>query len=396
MDKDNEIVNIMRLAETNSKLLTTSLSLNAVVKILSEPPSTKSGKMFGTTLAVKDMVAIKGQVRGNGNPLDMHLGAQELQDSPLIAALRQAGVAIVATTSMLEYAAGAQHPDLAETRSPLNPELTAGGSSGGSAALVGAGICDLAVGTDTGGSIRIPAAYCGAIGFKPTAGRLPTAGITALSPTFDHAGFLSQSVELIQQAMSVTTLDWREVSSPPALRLGVPEDWINDPRVDNRIVQQFREVCNKLRSHGIKIYPINTTLFEEFRKIFLPILLFEIWEIYGKTTTNDPKHFGPDTLRLFIASSDVTKSQYKTACNQRQELLERLNEEMATVNALIMPTVPYFPPKKTPPIDSELGAYEGLFVEVFNATSSAFAISRSISFQVYSSRSFGAANLHTL
>jgi Asp-tRNA(Asn)/Glu-tRNA(Gln) amidotransferase A subunit family amidase len=364
----NKLVIKSRVAETYSKLLSTGFLLNAVVKVIPDVPAPLSGKLFGMTMAVKDMVAIKGQVRGNGNPHDMQLGVAELHDSPLITSLREAAVAIVATTSMLEYAAGAQHPNLAEARSPLNPQLTAGGSSSGSAALIGAGICDLAIGTDTGGSIRIPSAYCGAIGFKPTSGRLPMNGITALSPTFDHAGFLSKRIETIEQAMSVATVDWREVLVPQSLRLGIPEDWIKDPRVDDRIAQQFSEVRDDLNSHGIKLNAVDVSPFEEFRKIFLPILLFEIWEIYGITATNDPQHFGPDTLRLITAAHQVTREEYQFALSRRQVLLETLNDAMAGVDALIMPTVPYFPPQKTPPIDSELGAYEGLFVEVFNVT----------------------------
>ena len=366
--KDDEQVNKSHIDETYSKLLTTGFELKAVVKTIHVTPPPTPGKLFGMSLAVKDMVAIKGEVRGNGNPHDMQLGAAELQDSPLIASLRGAGVAIVATTSMLEYAAGAQHPELAEARSPLNPQLTAGGSSGGSAALIGAGVCDLAIGTDTGGSIRIPAAYCGAIGLKPSTGRLATVGITALSPTLDHAGFLAQRIESIEAAMSVATSDWRDVTTPQSLRLGVPEGWVEDPRVDHRIVQQFRELLAQLASHGIKIKTIDITLFEEFRKIFLPILLFEMWEIYGTRATNEPGRFGPDTLRLFNASHGVTQAEYQSALTKRDQLLQHLAGAMAGVDALIMPTTPYFPPEKTPPIDSELGAYEGLFVEVFNAT----------------------------
>ena len=99
-----------------------------------------------------------------------------------------------ATTQCLEYAAGFAHPEVGDTRNPRDPSRTSGGSSGGSAALVAAGVCDLALGTDTGGSIRIPAAYCGVVGLKPTYGLLPLDGVFPLSPSCDHAGTLTATV----------------------------------------------------------------------------------------------------------------------------------------------------------------------------------------------------------
>jgi Asp-tRNA(Asn)/Glu-tRNA(Gln) amidotransferase A subunit family amidase len=103
---------------------------------------------------VKDIIDIAGHPRGNGNPHDM-ASAPARVDAPVVASLRAAGADVFAATSLLEYAAGATHPDVPEARNPYDPSRTAGGSSGGSAALVGAGVCQVALGTDTGGSIRI-------------------------------------------------------------------------------------------------------------------------------------------------------------------------------------------------------------------------------------------------
>ena len=112
----------------------------------------------------------------------------------MVRRLREAGAEVFATTQCLEYAAGFAHPEIGDTRNPRDPSRTSGGSSGGSAALVAAGVCDLALGTDTGGSIRIPAAYCGIVGLKPTYGLLPVDGIFPLSPRCDHAGTLTATV----------------------------------------------------------------------------------------------------------------------------------------------------------------------------------------------------------
>ena len=115
-------------------------------------------------------------------------------DALVVSRLRAAGAEVFATTQCLEFAAGFAHPEIGDTRNPRDPSRTSGGSSGGSAALVGAGVCDLAIGTDTGGSVRIPAAYCGVVGLKPTYGLVPVDGVYPLSPSCDHVGTLTATV----------------------------------------------------------------------------------------------------------------------------------------------------------------------------------------------------------
>ena len=143
-------------------------------------------------MAVKDIVAVAGVPTRCGSPASDP--APAAADAELVARLRAAGAEVFAITQCLEYAAGFAHPEIGDTRNPRDPSRTSGGSSGGSAALVAAGVCDLAIGSDTGGSIRIPAAYCGIVGLKPTYGLLPLDGVFPLSPSCDHAGTLTATV----------------------------------------------------------------------------------------------------------------------------------------------------------------------------------------------------------
>ncbi len=124
-----------------------------------------------------------------------------------------------ATAQCLEFAAGFANPRVGDTRNPRDPSRTSGGSSGGSAALVAAGVCDLAIGTDTGGSIRIPAAYCGVVGLKPTYGLVPADGVFPLSPSLDHAGTLTATaadgIALLQAiAGGCRPLPWSDERRP--------------------------------------------------------------------------------------------------------------------------------------------------------------------------------------
>src|SRR5688572_20352238 len=149
------------------------------------------GPLHGVPIAIKDLI----DMAGVATTFASRAGSPRLAktDAALVRNLKEAGAIVLGKTNLLEYAYGAVHPDFGQTNNPWDPRRTSGGSSGGSAAAVAAGLCFAAVGTDTGGSIRIPASYCGVTGLKPSFGRVSLAGVQALSPTLDHAGPLARS-----------------------------------------------------------------------------------------------------------------------------------------------------------------------------------------------------------
>ncbi len=183
-----------------------------MVSLFPAPARRPDGPLHGVPVAVKDMIDIAGHPRGNGNPHDMG-AAPAASDAAVVTALREAGAEVFAATSLLEYAAGAVHPGVPEARNPFDPGRTAGGSSGGSAALVGAGACAVALGTDTGGSIRIPAHYCGIAGFKPSFGAIDVAGVQPLSPSLDHVGLLGADVAITTRVFAAIT--GQSAAAPP-------------------------------------------------------------------------------------------------------------------------------------------------------------------------------------
>src|SRR3984957_7321326 len=163
--------------------------LNAVVSVAGAPRRAAAGPLSGRPVVVKDIIAVAGLPTRCGSPATSNAPAAE--DAALVGRLRAAGAEVFATAQCLEFAAGFANPAIGDTRNPRDRSRTSGGSSGGPPALVPAGVCDLAIGTDTGGSIRIPAAYCGVVGLKPTYGLVPTDGVFPLSPSLDHAGTLT-------------------------------------------------------------------------------------------------------------------------------------------------------------------------------------------------------------
>jgi 2-dehydropantoate 2-reductase len=343
--------------------------LNAISQLISAPERSIDGPLVGTPIAVKDIMDIKGQPRGNGNPHDMK-SPPAASDAPVITQLRALGADIFATTTLLEYAAGATNPEVPEAMNPFDPTRTAGGSSGGSAALVGAGVCDVAIGTDTGGSIRIPAHYCATVGFKPSYGALSLVGVTPLSPTFDHVGLLGKDVAITTKVFSALTGD---VPSTPkvdisGLRVGIVNSHFDLPGLESEVSDCVQFAITKLREAGAVIVEIDDSPHQELGKVFEDALLYEAWLIHGEKVKSDPGHFGADTLRLFQAAQSVSLEAYEKAIARRIELLPSARELYEGIDVLLTPSAPFVAPATTPPIDTPEGAVEGIYTSPFNIT----------------------------
>jgi 2-dehydropantoate 2-reductase len=341
--------------------------LNAVVELFHAPLRAPDGPLHGVQVAVKDIIDIAGHPRGNGNPAAMRSEPRP-SDAPVIAALRAAGADVFAATSLLEYAAGATHPDVPEAMNPYNPKRTAGGSSGGSAALVGVGACAVALGTDTGGSIRIPAHYCATVGFKPSYGALPLEGVEALAPTLDHVGLLASDVATTTQVFSALTGDRPEAASGGALRLGVVAGHLEHVALEPDVATAVREAIGALQNAGCTLVEVDGSAFDELETTFSDILLFEAWQAHGARVTADPGHYGPETLRLLRSGSDVSEADYRKALARRERLLPAAAEVYAGIDVLVSPAAPFVAPVTTPPVDTPQGAAEGLFSGVHNLT----------------------------
>lgn len=184
------------------------------------------GALHGVPVAVKDLYDVAGEVTAAGSriPPTWHVADA---DADAVARLRRAGAIVIGRTRTHEYAWGltTQHEELGGTRNPYDVTRVPGGSSGGSAAAVASGVVPLALGTDTAGSIRLPAAWCGLVGHKPSHGRVSLAGVVPLAPSFDHAGALVRTVADARLALGVLTgsdvVAGRHAVDLAGLRIGV-------------------------------------------------------------------------------------------------------------------------------------------------------------------------------
>lgn len=356
-----------KLADAYDLLERVGRPLAAVVEAVSSPERADAGPLLGMAIAVKDMIDIAGVVRGCGNPRAMR-GEPVSTDAPVITRLRGAAADVFATSAMLEYAAGAQHPGLPEARNPADPSRTAGGSSGGSAALVAAGVCPAALGTDTGGSIRIPAAYCGCVGLKASYGLVPVDGVQALAPSLDHVGVLAADVPTAAAVLAVIgELDLLAAPHPTELRLGVLRAELDDDRLQPDVQAVTEAALDQLSRAGIALVDVDVAPLRALHATFEPIILFEAWHELGALAA-DPDWFGPDTDRLLRHAATISESTYRAALDRRAELLPAADALLDGLDLLFGPAVPFVAPSTTPVLDSTAGEVEGLFSMAANLT----------------------------
>jgi 2-dehydropantoate 2-reductase len=340
--------------------------LNAVVSVAGAPRRSATGPLSGQPVAVKDIIAVDGLPTRCGSPAGGD--APATADATLVGRLRAAGAEVFATAQCLEYAAGFAHPRVGDTRNPRDPARTSGGSSGGSAALVAAGVCDLAIGTDTGGSIRIPAAYCGVVGLKPTYGLVPADGVFPLSPSLDHAGTLTataaDSIALLQAIAG-------PLPAPPATGvpvIGVLSAQLADPSVTPEVRAALQAALGRLAAAGWRLREVKAPWLEEPQRWEEAMTVIVASEAVTSHAGRDTSQYAEGTRALLALGATVTPEQYASARAAQAELSAAVEETLAGVDALAGPTVGFCAPEQDPPFGVGEDNAEGRFTGPYNLT----------------------------
>jgi 2-dehydropantoate 2-reductase len=379
--------------------------LNAVVTVIGAPQRAPAGPLAGRPVAVKDIIAVAGVPTRCGSPASDPEPAAA--DAELVARLRAAGAEVFATAQCLEYAAGFANPEIGDTRNPRDPSRTSGGSSGGSAALVAAGVCDLAIGTDTGGSIRIPAAYCGVVGLKPSYGLVPADGVFPLSPTCDHAGTLTASVpgarellavladradllgladpadltgpaDLAEQGSQVDPADLADLAGPagpadtadPAggFTVGVLAAQLADPSVTPEVREAVSAALSRLAAAGWQLREVTAPWLDDlaaWEDVLTVIVSREASLVHAG---RDQSRYAEGTRALLAHGASVGDDEFARALEQRGELTAAIDASLDGVDVLAGPTVGYQAPEQDPPFGVGDGNAEGRFTGPYNLT----------------------------
>lgn len=302
------------------------------------------GPLHGVPVAVKDIVDTAGLLTTMGS---RHFaGHVPDRDATVVARLRRAGAVVVGKTTTHEFAYGPTGDRAANgpCANPHDPARMAGGSSAGSAAAVAAGLVPLAIGTDTGGSVRIPAALCGVTGIRPGIGRVPTDGVFPLSWSLDTVGVLAADV-------AGTALGWRvlaqggDVEEPPlaGLRIGLATGgWFD--RLDGSVRDRFRAFVDRLASAGVKTRDVPVADAAELHDVYVTVQSAEAVAVHHERLTDGPELFGDEVRGRLDAAARVPSYLYVRA-------LRRLTAERATaarrlcgLDALLLPTTPITAP----------------------------------------------------
>ena len=319
--------------------------------------SRSSDKGKGEAVAVKDLVDIRGMVTTAGGIILPKEAAAE--DAPVIARLRRAGCVFVGKANLHEFAYGVTNvnPHYGTALNPHDPGRVSGGSSGGSAVAVAAEMCDWAIGSDTGGSIRIPSSLCGVVGFKPAFGSIDLGGVIPLSKSLDTLGPIAPDVTTAARVYSLMSDERISLGDPQPPRLGVPAGWVSD--LDGPTQAAWRDV-------SVGIPEIDVGKREPLHQAGLTILLFEAAAYHRRWATDMPEKYGADVLRLIRLGFDVSEADYRSALSERERLAAEIRRLMAGVDALLLPATAIV----APPVDAGPEVREPLsrFTRPFNAS----------------------------
>jgi len=309
------------------------------------------GPLHGIPVAIKDLIEVAGQPTGWGTRA--HPPQVAPQDAALVARLRAAGAMILGKTNLLEYAYGVAHPEVGQTNNPHDPRRTSGGSSGGSAAAVAAGIVPLAVGTDTGGSIRIPAAYCGIVGMKPSFGIVPLDGVFPLAQSLDHAGPIARSVTDAACLLAALSGQPMPLVAPAlhGLRLGVLRAHFPREAANVAVGTCVDEALARLCAAGAVVVGLDIAGLDEANVRLVTLLKPEAALIHADLLAQNPTGYAPGTRAQIEAGFGVAATDYLVAKQFRQKLRTWVEAAFDQVDVLVSPAVPFVAPFEDPQID---------------------------------------------
>jgi aspartyl-tRNA(Asn)/glutamyl-tRNA(Gln) amidotransferase subunit A len=326
------------------------------------------GPLHGIPISLKDNIYSAG-IRTTAGSKILH-DFVPLRDAPVVTALKKAGAIILGKTNMHEFAYGttSNNPHYGPVRNPWDETRIAGGSSGGAAAALAAGLCFGSIGTDTGGSIRIPASLCGVVGLKPGLGRVSAKDVVPLSPTLDFVGPLARSVEdaallldpIFNRGSKERSLLLGQFPSPRARRakLGIPKEFFFDV-LSPDVQRAFDRAMRILKKGGASIKAISLPLLMETEEAGNHIAWAEatLYHQQAGWFPDRSAEYGGDVRSRLEMGTKVSAVSYLKALQTREKFISAIHLalEDAEVDALVVPTTPI----AAPPIGEESTSISG-------------------------------------
>ena len=342
-----------RVAEARARAIELR-ELNAFISMTDEDGA-------GPIVGVKDIIDVRGAVTTAGSTILPRRPAE--RDAEVVRRIRNHGAVVIGKTNMHEWAFGSTgiNPHYGTSLNPHDRRRVSGGSSGGSAVAVATGICDWAIGTDTGGSIRIPASMCGVVGLKPTTGLVSTDGVWPLSRSLDTVGPLARDVTTVGRALEMLTgqkgfAPRRSGADLREIQLGMPKDWAVGLDAETRAV--WEEIARDVLA--VEFPPL-----EAMSRCCLTIMYAEAGAFHRQWLATQSEQYGPDIRERLESTFLITGPDLVDAWTDRTRLIQEVDEAMNAVDALILPTTGCVAPFADRPIDT---APFAKFTRPFNLT----------------------------
>ncbi|MGH6860452.1 MAG: amidase, partial [Phyllobacterium sp.] len=293
--------------------------------------------LAGVPVVVKENCDTAGMPCSAGLPF--RANQRPRTDAPIISRLREAGAILLGVSVSDPGAFGVRTVDVTH---PHDATLTVGGSSGGSAAALAAGYCLAAIGTDTGGSIRIPSACCGTVGLKPSFGSLPMAGIYPLVPSLDHVGPMANTVEdvrLVWQALGAHAPE-----TAPVQTVGYDSDWVREAH--SEIGASFSAVLETIARSGIRVKEIQLPRLDQVLEMHGRIFFVEGAAYHHACFKRDIPNYPPMARDWFEIARTMPAGDYVDACERRGRFTRRIDQRLGDVDLILTPTLPVLHPRR--------------------------------------------------
>jgi aspartyl-tRNA(Asn)/glutamyl-tRNA(Gln) amidotransferase subunit A len=302
------------------------------------------GPLHGIPVGLKDLIDTAGVRTTAGSAV--FADRIPTEDANVVNKLRAAGAVIVGKHNLHEFAYGGSSliSHFGPVRNPVDPDFVAGGSSGGSASAVASGMCYAAIGTDTAGSIREPAALCGIVGLKPTFDLVSTRGIIPLSRSLDHAGPITRCVEdaaILLDTIAAKKTNYRDglKSNISGFVIGIPRGFFFDD-LDADVTAAVEDAIDAFRRIGATVRDIELP-----RSTDRTLQSYESYSYHRATVASTPELYQPETLRRIKSGERVTEPQYQTALRELQESRAEIADNFREMDVLLTPTTPVPAPR---------------------------------------------------
>ena len=297
------------------------------------------GPLQGLSFAVKDLFDVAGYPTSAGQPHMLALSGIKTQTAPFVQQFLEAGAQFIGktVTDELAFSLNGQNAHFGAPVNGADPLRLSGGSSSGSASAVAHGVCDFALGTDTGGSVRAPASHNGLFGLRPTHGRFDMAGSHALAPSLDAPGWFARDMGVFKRVSELVLSE--SVSAKPVRLILAQELWaLLTPDVQAALQPALDALTRALGK--IEHASVLNVSFDELTMAFRQTQGWEAWQVNGDFIRRYKPMLGPGVAQRFEWSSQVTASQYQHAQAVRDSLKQHLTHILSADAVLVLPTMP--------------------------------------------------------